>query len=499
MGRRMQRSRRIVDHLTMRAVLLVLLASGCGGGSNTAQGPPQPPPSQPPSESPLRASIWLTTEDEEIRLRCEEPVEFTSDSAGGADAITITVDDTIRYQVMTGFGAAMTDSAAWLIGTRMNDEQRGDLLRALFDPQEGIGLSYLRHTMGSADFSLLSYTYNDLPEGETDPDLSEFSIEYDREYILPVLREVLAINPDVRVMGTPWSAPAWMKTSNSLIGGSLRPDAYDVYARYFVRFILAFAAEGVPIESITPQNEPLHEASGYPSMLMSAAEQVEFIKNHLGPALVNAGLTTEIFIYDHNWDVPGYPMEVLNDLEARAYVAGTAFHCYAGDPDAQTLVHDAHPDKSIMITECTGLVTPAFGPDLIWAMQNLFIGGARSWATGVLLWNLALDENSGPQNGGCSICRGVVTVDQETGEVTYNPEYYALGHASIAARPGAYRIESSEIPGLASSVAFLNPDGSKGLLVLNPLQEPLTVNVIWNDQSFLYTLPAEAVATFTWP
>lgn len=473
------------------ALLVVLLGSGCDGDDD-----PAPPP---PPEPLLRASVWLTTEDETIRLRREEPVEFVRDSSGPANAITVTVDDTRRYQVMTGFGAALTESAAWLIGTRMSAEQRGQLLRSLFDAQEGIGLTYVRHAVGSTDFSLSNYTYNDLSAGETDPDLSEFSIEQDRRYILPVLREVMALDPAVRVMGTPWSAPGWMKTSSALGGGSLRPDAYEVYARYLRRYIEAFAAEGVAIDSITPQNEPLYETSRYPSMAMSAREQAEFIKNHLGPTLANAGLATKIFIYDHNWSVPSYPLEVLNDPAAKAYVSGTAFHCYEGDPSTQTPVHDAHPDKSIMITECTGLVTPLFAPDLVWAMQNLFIGGVRRWATGVLLWNLALDENSGPQNGGCRNCRGIVTVDQTTGAVTYNPEYYALGHATLAARPGAYRIESSEIPGPVSSVAFLNPDGSKGLLVLNPQRQPQTVKVLWSGRSFLYTLPAQAVATFTWP
>jgi glucosylceramidase len=201
----------------------------------------------------------------------------------------------------------------------------------------------------------------------------------------------------------------------------LRSEAYGTYADYLVRFIQAFEAAGVPIYSITPQNEPLLEPPGYPGMRMEASEQTAFIKNHLGPALANARLATQIFIYDHNWDRPEYALEILSDPAARQYVSGTAFHCYAGNVSAQSAVHNAFPDKSVMISECTGLAGSAFGPDLVWAMRNLFIGGPRNWATSVLLWNLALDENSGPQNGGCPNCRGVVTIDQSTGTVAYNP------------------------------------------------------------------------------
>jgi glucosylceramidase len=413
------------------------------------------------------------------------------DADANPDAVTIDVDDTQRFQTMVGFGAALTDSSAWLIGTRMSAEQRAELLRKLFDPQQGIGLSYVRHGIGASDFSLADYTYAD--------EVQRFSIDHERAYLLPVLKEALTVSSDLRIMGTPWTAPASMKTTAKLKGGSLRADAYAAYANYFVSYLQAFAQEGVTIESVTVQNEPLHESQSYPTMRMEVGEQTDFLKNHLGPALAQAGLATKVFVYDHNWDRPDYPIDLMNDTSARQYAAGTAFHCYGGDVSAQSSVHEAHPDKEIRLTECTGSVGSSFGDDMFWWMRNLFIGGTRNWASAVLMWNLALDERSGPQNGGCSSCRGVVTIEQSTGNVTYNGEYYALGHASLAARPGASRIESSRIAGMLDSVAFLNPDGSKGLLVLNERNEPTVMKVRWAGRAFTYNLPAQAVATFKWP
>jgi glucosylceramidase len=482
---------------------------GCGGGSSPDA--PSASSSTPPADSsattessapstpaadesaaadPVRASVWLTTYDGSQRLAPQAPVAFAEDAASEPNVIAIDVDETQRFQTITGFGASLTDSSAWLIGTRMSEAQRAELMRKLFDANAGIGLSFVRHGIGATDFSLANYTYRD---SET------FSIDYERGHFLPVLKQALGVNPDLRVMGTPWSAPAWMKSSNALNGGALRPDAYAGYAEYLVNYVQAFAAEGVPVESITVQNEPLHESQGYPTMHMEAREQAAFVANHLGPALTRAGLETKLFVYDHNWDQPDYPLDVLNDAGARQFAAGTAFHCYGGDVSAQSRVHEMHPDKEIRLTECTGSVGSEFGSDMVWWMRNLFIGGTRNWASAVLMWNLALDEKSGPQNGGCTNCRGVVTIDEATGNVTYNGEYYALGHASLAARPGASRIESSRVEGTIDSVAFLNPDGSKGLLVLNDGNYESTFKVRWAGLSFSYTLPAGAVATFRWP
>jgi glucosylceramidase len=491
-----------------RALCLIpFFLYGCGGGSDGQAEPStarasQPQPTAQPGPAPAQppqASVWLTTYDGSRRLEAQEPVTFTEDAAAQAGANTIDVDDAQRFQTMEGFGAALTDSSAWLISTRMSSAQRAELLRKLFDPTDGIGLSLVRHGIGATDFALADYTYSDGPTGEGDSTLVQFSIDYERAHLLPVLKEAFAVSSDLRIMGTPWSAPAWMKTTQSLMGGSLRPDAYAAYASYLVKYLQSFAQEGVPIEGITVQNEPLHESAGYPTMRMEADEQAEFLKNHLGPALAQAGLTTKVFVYDHNWDQPDYAIGLLNDAGARQHVAGTAFHCYGGEVTAQSRVHDAHSDKEIRLTECTGSMGSQFGPDMVWWIRNLFIGGTRNWATAVLMWNLALDESSGPQNGGCTSCRGVVTVEQATGNVTYNGEYYALGHASLAARPGASRIESSRIAGVVDSVAFLNPDGSKGLLVLNERSESTLVKIRHAGRAFTYELPPQAVVTFKWP
>jgi len=447
----------------------------------------------------LRASVWVTTADQTRLLAPEAPVAFAPDEQTEPRAITIDVDDTQRFQTVQGFGATLTDSAAWLIATRMNQEQRDSLMRTLFDPVSGIGMSTLRHPVGASDFALYNYSYDDLPEGETDERLERFSIDHDRAYIIPLLLQALSLNPQLKIIGIPWSAPGWMKTSGSMIGGALRPESYQAFADYLVHYVQEFAAEGVPIAAISPVNEPLFVPASYPGMYVDAQAETEFIRAHLGPALAAAGLSTEIINFDHNWDRADFPIELLNDPEARSYVTGTAFHCYHGTVQDQFLLHELHPDKTILLTECTGLVGSSFDHDLRWGMRNLFIGAVRLWATDVLMWNLALDENAGPQNGGCTNCRGVVTIDQTTGAVTFNVEFYQIGHASLAARPGAVRVASPSVPGRIETVAFLNEDGSKGLLVLNDEIFEETFKVRWAGLSFAYTLPGGAVATFRWP
>ena len=487
--------------------LLPFFVHGCGGSSQPAAAPTPPsgsidvPASAPATApEPVRATVWLSTYDGSQRLAKQQAIEFSQQSASAPDAITIDIDETRTFQTMAGFGAALTESSAWLIGTRLSPEQRDTLMTRLFDEHEGIGLSQMRHGIGATDFSLKSYTYSDASSEEhTTNAPPPFTIEAERSYVLPLMKQALSLNPDLRIMGTPWSAPAWMKANGALNGGALRPEMYAAFANYLVDYLRAFAEEGVPIDSMTVQNEPLHESPSYPSMRMEAHEQADFIGNHLGPALLQADLDTRVFVFDHNWDRPEFPIQVLDHAGARQFAAGTAFHCYAGDVSAQSRVYELHPDKEIRLTECTGSMGSDFGSDMHWWMRNLFIGGMRNWASAVLMWNLALDESSGPHNGGCTNCRGVVTIDQATGNVTYNGEYYALGHASLAARPGASRIESSHSDGAIDSVAFLNPDGSKGLLLLNQRSEPTPVTIRWQGQSANYDLPAQAVVTLRWP
>ena len=460
------------------ALLVLSFASvGAEGGAGTVQ-------------------VWLTTGNEQNLLARQEDLLFGP--VRGAPVI-VTVDEGVTYQSIDGFGAAVTGSSAYLLQQLPHDARRA-LLEELFG-EEGIGLSMVRFTIGSSDFSLGNYTYHDTPGNRPDFEFAHFSIEPDRAHVIPTLQEVLEVNPDVKVMGSPWSAPAWLKQSRTLKGSRLRRDEryYAAYAEYFARTVEAFAAEGIPVWAITVQNEPLHTSGGYPTMRMAATEQRDFIKNHLGPTFRARGLTTAIIAYDHNWDRPDYPLAVLNDPEAAQYVTGTAWHCYAGEPSAMSRVHEAHPHKGIYFTECSGGEwSTHFGNNLGWNMTNLIIGSTRNWAKSILLWNLALDPRHGPTNGGCMNCRGVVTLDPATGRIERNVEYYVLGHAAKFVRPEAVRIASDTFPGRLESVAFRNPDGSIALILFNPRGTGQPLEVRWRGQGAQYILPAGSVATLVW-
>ncbi|WP_081883543.1 RICIN domain-containing protein, partial [Glycomyces tenuis] len=436
------------------------------------------------------AEVWVTTADQSELLEQRAGVPFGTGGAGPR----IDVDTSTTYQTMDGFGASFTDSSAWLVHDRLDQGSRDELMRNLFDPAAGIGLSMVRQPLGATDFTVggEDYTYDD-----TCCDLGDFSIDHDRAYTIPILQQAKALNPDLKIMGTPWSPPAWMKTNGSLFGGQLSGDRFDDYADYLAAYVDAYEAQGLPIYALTPQNEPHHETAGYPSMRMSWQDQAAFVGDHLGPALEGTG--TRLIAWDHNWDEPDYAVNVLNDPEANRYLSGSAFHCYAGDVSAQSQVHNAHPDKGLWFTECSGGAWATdFGGNLKWNMQNLVIGATRNWAKSVTLWNMALDQNHGPTNGGCSDCRGVVTVDTQTGAVSYNVEYYVLGHASKFVQPGAVRVESTSHSGGIETVAFENPDGTIALIALNAGSSDSDFTVAESGREFGYSLPAGAVATFVW-
>ena len=444
------------------------------------------------------AVVWLTTGDRTRLLSREPDVRF---APVAQDSIaTIAIDEAATYQEMVGFGAAITDASAWLIQNRLPPARRAELLQELFGRNPGVGLSFTRLTIGASDFSLSQYSYDDMPHGKTDPDLAHFSIDSARAAVLPVVQQARAINPHLTVMASPWSAPGWMKTTGSLIKGTLRPDAYAPFAEYLRRYIEAFAARGVPIGLISIQNEPHFEPGDYPGMRLEPPARARFVGEFLGPLLQRAGVETQILDWDHNWNEPQSPLQMLSDSVARRYVAGVAWHCYGGEVTAQSVVHDAHPDKDTYFTECSGgNWAPSFSDNLVWMTQNLIIGATRGWARGVLLWNLALDEHHGPHTGGCGDCRGVVTIDSASGAITRNEEYYALAHASRFVRPGARRIGSSSgIEGL-ESVAFRNSDdGSKAVIVVNTAAVERRFAVGWAGRSVRYTIPARAVVTLSW-
>lgn len=440
-------------------------------------------------------SWWLTTPDRSSLLAEQTtPLRFER-SAPSLPAIDI--DDHRKFQTMDGFGLALTGGSAQLL-MRMDAPQREALLQEMFGrgPAD-IGLSYIRISLGSSDMNDHPFTYDDLPPGETDTDLQHFSLGPDQTSVVPVLKEILAINPSIPILATPWSAPAWMKTNDTLKGGSLKPEYYAVYARYFVQYIRTMKSSGIDIAAITPQNEPLNP-DNTPSMVMQANEEDQFIKEALGPAFRSAGLRTKIIIYDHNCDRPDYPLTILADPEARQYVDGSAFHLYAGEMTALTKVHDAYPDKNIYFTEQMVVDTPG-DPHLEIAspVADLVIGAPRNWSRNVLLWNLAASPTFGPHtnDGGCPVCEGAITLDGN--QVMRNAAWYTIAHASKFVPPGSVRIASSVPDGLPN-VAFLSPKGQRVLIVANPGTAEQKFEIHWRGRNVAATLGAGAVATFVW-
>jgi glucosylceramidase len=441
------------------------------------------------------AALWLTTADRaSLFAQQTAPLHF------GAlkDSIpTIEVDDKQTFQSIDGFGFALTGGSAQLL-MRMDAQQRADLLNELFSPAgKGIGVSYLRVSIGSSDMNDHVFTYDDLPPGEKDMDLSKFNFGPDRTDAIPVLKEILAINPQIKILGSPWTAPSWMKTNENPKGGSLKPEYYDTYAHYFVKYIEGMKAEGIRIDAITIQNEPLNDKNT-PSMVMQAKEEATFIKQSLGPAFRKTGITTKIILYDHNCDVPEYPLEILNNPAARPYVEGSGFHLYAGEIGALSKVHDAYPDKNLYFTE--QMVIEREGDprlEIASPIQRLIVGAPRNWSRNVLLWNLAADPENKPHtdNGGCPICQGAITLDSN--KVSRNIAYYTVAHASKFVRPGSVRIQSNALDDLPN-VAFKTPDGKKVLIVANSSKSSQTFQIRYRNKSVTSTLSDGAVGTYVW-
>ncbi len=477
--------------LTAGAILL--------SGLLSCQDKTSDPPDDPVNHEIGKAQLWITMGDKTKLLNHEGELSVRDTLTTSFPVILI--DTASTFQQIEGFGAALTGSSAYVVNRSLDASQRSALLDDLFDPVNGIGISYLRLTIGASDFSLSNFTYNDLPAGETDFSLEQFSLALDLDDVVPVLTEILQVNPAIKLMGSPWSPPAWMKTTGSMVGGKLKTECYDVYADYFVRYIQGMQSQGIPIDAITPQNEPLYFTAAYPCMEMQPEEQMVFIRDHLGPKFLAAGLNTKIVTYDHNWDRPDYGITILNDPLARTFVAGTAFHAYGGNVTAMSTVHNAHPDKGLYFTEISGGGWATdFSANLMWFMENIFIGTTKNWSKVALLWNLALNQYNGPQNHGCGDCRGVITITEYNGYVTKNEEYYAIAHLSKFVRPGAVRV-STTIPqaltGL-SGVAFLNPDGSKALVLCNNSADSKVFSVRQGANNYSYSLFPYSVVTILW-
>lgn len=461
--------------------LLLVATLGPGPGCDQESGGSNDPPS---------TEFWLSDPASNLRFAPRS----TGFGEGAADTPNgILVDPSVSYQEMDGFGFALTGGSALHIHN-MSAAARADLLEDLFGREgRAIGTSYLRISIGASDLDAEVFSYADVPAGQTDSDLSSFTLDRDRQHLIPVLKEILEISPNLKILGSPWSPPVWMKDNRSSIGGSLLPDFYASYAQYFVKYVQGMAAEGIRIDAVTVQNEPLHPGNN-PSMLMPADEQTAFVRDALGPAFRAAGLDTKIIIYDHNADRTDYPISVLDDEGARGFIDGSAFHLYGGSIEALSAVHDRHPDKNLYFTEQWIGAPGDFAADLKFHVRELVIGAPRNWCRTVVEWNLAADPNQDPHTpGGCTRCLGAVTIDGDA--VTRNPAYYIIAHASKFVLPGSRRIASTSTVELPN-VAFRTPEGDVVLVVLNNGDSASTFNIVVGSETRNSTLAAGAVGTY---
>ena len=367
-----------------------------------------------------RAFYWRTKPDQSELLH-KYSVEVKHGNYNTKYPV-IKIDTAQKFQTIDGFGYTLTGGSAFLIN-QMNSAAQSSLLKELFGHQESsIGISYLRISIGASDLSKTVFSYDDLPKGQIDTSLLNFSLSQDTLDLIPLLKKILAINPKLKIMGTPWSPPVWMKDNHSSIGGSLLPQYYKVYANYIVKYLKTMLLQGINIDALTIQNEPQHGGNN-PSMLMSAEQQASFIKYHLGPIFKQFKINTKIIIWDHNCDNPNYPLAVLNDALANKYIDGTAFHLYNGDINTLSLVHDKHPSKALYFTEQWTGKNGTFDGDLKWHIKNVIIGSMENHSKVALEWNLANDTSFGPHTlGGCTECKGALTISGSN--VTRNVAYY---------------------------------------------------------------------------
>ncbi|WP_431293985.1 glycoside hydrolase family 30 protein [Pedobacter sp. P26] len=439
--------------------------------------------------------VWLTKADR-TALFTRQATGLRLSTAKNKQPV-IAINDKKTFQSIDGFGYALTGGSAQHI-IKMSAPARAALLKELFAADgNNIGVSYIRLSIGASDLNEKVFSYNDLPEGQTDLEQAKFDLGPDQADVIPVMKEILAINPKIKIMGSPWSPPLWMKTTYDARGGMLKPEYYAAYAKYFVHYVQEMQKAGIPIDAITVQNEPLHPGNN-PSLLMVAPDQALFVKKFLGPAFAKAHIKTKIIIYDHNADRPDYPISILDDAEARKYIDGSAFHLYGGRIEALTDVHNAHPDKNIYFSEQMVVEPPdATTIDIVNPVARLIIGATRNWAKNVLEWNLAADPENKPytDRGGCSMCQGAVTINGDN--YSRNLAYFSIAHASKFVRPGAVRIASSEPDGLAN-VAFKTPAGKYVLILANTGKATAAFNISLKGKTYAAALDKGAVATYIW-
>ena len=438
-------------------------------------------------------SFWLT--DPKSGILFQKQAEPSSGSGIPTAQFNLYPDST--FQSMDGFGFTLSQgSASHLLA--MSDSARQSVLQELFGSGEkDIRISYLRLAVAASDLNAFPFSYNDLKDPRaTDPTLSQFSLSYDTLDVLPILKQIMAVNPQIKLMASPWSPPTWMKDNRDTRGGSLLPEFESSYAQYLVKYIQEMDKRGFTIDALTIQNEPLHPGNN-PSLLMLADQQARFIGQHLGPAFRQAGIQTKIVIYDHNADRPDYPISVLSDPKANPFIDGAAFHLYGGQIEALSEVHRAFPDKHLYFTEQWVGAPGNLEGDIAWHVKNLLIGAPRNWAKTVLEWNLSSNPELTPHTnrGGCDRCLGAITLDGDA--VTRNPAYYVIAHASKFVDPGSYRIGSTLPEGLPN-VAFLRADGKQVLIVQNESKATKQFEIRSGKQHFKASLPAGATGTWLW-
>ncbi|CAF0823589.1 unnamed protein product [Rotaria sordida] len=407
--------------------------------------------------------FWLTDPDANILFQQQPFISPNNDNQ--INDIIININENETYQTIDGFGYTLTGGSAMHLHN-LDNTTRAQILQELFNTDKNnIGVSYLRLSIGASDLDEVVFSYNDLPPNEIDLNMTHFDLGHDRLHIIPILKEILSINPNIKLMGSPWSPPIWMKTNKNSIGGSLVSEYYDAYALYFVRYIQEMKKEGIIIDAITIQNEPLHPGNN-PSLLMLDMFQALFIKQSLGPTFRKHSINTKIIIYDHNADRPDYPITILKDSDARQYIDGSAFHLYGGTINALSFVHDRFPDKNLYFTEQWVGAPGNLKGDLVWHVKTLIVGATRNWARTVLEWNLAADQNLKPHTpGGCTLCLGALTIDNNEVLSPRNPAYYIIAHAAKFVRPNSIRIGSNVVSGLPN-VAFQRQDDKRKVLVV---------------------------------
>jgi glucosylceramidase len=475
-------------------ITAVLAQVKCSSSSDPVENPPvDPPVVNPPVVVTNDVDFWLTKGNQSVLLAKQSGTLGFGTTANGY--ANIEVNAAQKYQTIDGFGYTLTGGSVDVIN-QLNAAKRTALLQELFGSGENsIGVSYIRISIGASDLNATPFTYNDLAAGETDLNLEKFSLEKDKN-LIAMLKEIVAINPKILILATPWSAPIWMKDVASFKGGKLKTEYYDVYAKYFVKYIQQMKAEGITIDAVTPQNEPLHDGNN-PSMYMSAADQGSFIKNSLGPAFKAANLNVKIIAYDHNCDNPNYPKAILADADAFPFVDGSAFHLYAGDISALTNVYNSYPTKNVYFTEQWTSSEGSFDGDLKWHLRNVIIGSMRNYSKNALEWNVANNQNFGPHtDGGCTMCKGAITITSAD-SFQRNVAYYIIAHASKFVPMGSTRVESNS-GGSLQNVAFITPSGSKVLIVENDGSATETFNIKFNGKWVTTSLEGGSVGTYTW-